>query len=114
MHTDHQPIPWAISWTTSRCHGPEHGANVYISKYGIRIDSAPNNVVAWLATEHHGTSLQLRNPRDPNPGFLRAALTLFFPRRLPQVWKKYLAMIVSQEQALQELKAAVDQGIQYT
>lgn len=38
------------------------GGNFFLSSYGIRIQAAPNTLIAWKPTDWHGTSLYHINP----------------------------------------------------
>ncbi|KAG2091220.1 uncharacterized protein F5147DRAFT_823307, partial [Suillus discolor] len=87
-HSEIQPHKFALSWTTNR--SPQSiGGHFYISSHGIQIKSASNTLVVWQPKDVHGTSLQVRNPDDPNPAFIQTGMAIVTSNRLPNAWKKY-------------------------
>ncbi|KAG2081606.1 hypothetical protein BD769DRAFT_1783953 [Suillus cothurnatus] len=87
-HSESQPHAFALSWTTNRS-SQSIGGDFFISSHGIQIKSATNTLVAWRPKGIHGTSLQVRQPDDPNPDFEQTGMSIVTSSRLPSVWKKY-------------------------
>jgi hypothetical protein len=103
VHCEKQPHKYAASLTTERSCGDEAGGHFFISKYGIRIQAAPNTLVVWSPSEYHGTSLQDFSPLDEDPAFSQRGLAFVTSPRLKGVWEKYKKNLVDQVEALEAL-----------
>ncbi|KAF8809194.1 hypothetical protein BYT27DRAFT_7284279 [Phlegmacium glaucopus] len=104
IHYEHQPHHFAVSFTVSRSHDHSAGGHFYMSRYGIRIASAPNTLIAWIPSEPHGTSLQNFSPGDSDPDFFQRGLAFVTSSRLPSIWAKYQKARLSHAEALEVLE----------
>jgi hypothetical protein len=65
----------------------------------VRVKGGPDTVVAWHPSHWHGTSLQNYNPdTQVVSDFNQAGLSIFTPKRLSNLWKKYSQKELSLEQ----------------
>ncbi|KAF8340075.1 hypothetical protein F5887DRAFT_919603 [Amanita rubescens] len=104
MHTDKQPHEWAISWNTSRLFpDAEHGGNFFFGAYGIRVQNAPNTLIAWKPGKYHGTSLQKVKPTLKATDFRQTGLAIVTSNRLPAAWKKFLNNEMSKEEVVNDI-----------
>lgn len=90
-HNEHQPHPFALSWTLHRSHGPEAGGNFYIASYGIKIAAAADTIIAWRPLDWHGTSLGNHDPADPDPAFQQLGISFVTSSRVATVFSRYSA-----------------------
>jgi hypothetical protein len=72
---------------TSRTFDPkvpltEASGHFYISSYGIRVQAAPNTLIAWRPSDWHGTSLFRLNPFRPADEFHQRGLCFVTGNRL--------------------------------
>jgi hypothetical protein len=102
-HYEHQPHKWAFAWTVSRSHGNSAGGHFYIACYGIRVESAPNTLVAWMPNDSHGTTLQACRPADDDPSFYQKGLSFVTSNRLKTVWRNYQDKLISWAEAMDSL-----------
>jgi hypothetical protein len=91
IHYEHQPHKYAMAWTTCRSGEDEDGGHFFVSKYGIRVHSAPNTLVIWQPRMPHGTSLQNLSPDDPTPAFSQTGMSIVTSNRIHAAWTKYVA-----------------------
>jgi hypothetical protein len=109
IHNDKQPHEWAISWNTSRTFpDPSHGGNFFFAEYGIRVQNAPNTLIAWKPQKRHGTSLQKVNPNTPPTDFQQIGLAIVTSNRLPAAWRLYQRNKMTEEQVTQYLQEGDD------
>lgn len=89
------------------------GCNFYFSRYGVRVQQAPNTLIVWKPNEAHGTSLPNVDPDDEpdddSPGFCQRVLAFVTSDAMVGAWKAYQAGRESADAALQ-LAEADDDG----
>jgi hypothetical protein len=90
IHKEHQPHKYALAWTTARSKDSDAGGHLYPSAYGVRIQSAPNTLVAWIPRKEHGTSLQKMVPNERYPDFCQTGLSIATSNRIETAWNKYM------------------------
>ena len=69
------------------------------------MEPSANTMVVWQPQHIHGTSLQDRNIDGNDPQFSQTGVAIVTSNRLPAIWKKYWANILTQEEAGRELEA---------
>jgi hypothetical protein len=91
IHFEHQPHKYAFAWTTSRTLSADisDGGHFYLSRYGIRVCSAPNSLVIWMPTEHHGTGLPNITPSQTKTEFYQSGMSIVTSNKILSVWNKY-------------------------
>ncbi|KAK7047955.1 hypothetical protein VNI00_006283 [Paramarasmius palmivorus] len=101
-HNESQPHKWAISWTTQRRGDVKDGGHFYNCQYRVRIQAAPNTLIAWQPVQYHATSLQNVDPYDADPAFVQSGLALVTSSRIQGVFLKYMDKKITATQAAEE------------
>ncbi|KAH0583320.1 hypothetical protein H2248_011188 [Termitomyces sp. 'cryptogamus'] len=86
IHHEHRPHQFAIAWRTSRNKKADPGAHFPLAKFGIRMRSAPNTLVAWKPRQPHGTSLPDFYPWETNPELAQRGLSFVTSSFLTTSW----------------------------
>lgn len=108
-HNEIQPHRFAASWTTGRKGAPSKGGQFYNASYGIQVEPSTNTLVIWPPQNIHGTSLQDRVIDGEDPNFSQMGLAIVTSNRLPSIWQKYRANLLTQKSAEQELENGNDE-----
>ncbi|XP_006461603.1 hypothetical protein AGABI2DRAFT_70749 [Agaricus bisporus var. bisporus H97] len=105
VHFENQPHKWAVSLTTSQSFDDsvsavDAGGHFFISAYGIRIQAAPNTLIAWRPRDWHGTSLFhiSPNPDSREQKFYQRGLCIVTGGRVVGCIKKWRAGKLSDQQ----------------
>ncbi|KAF7770914.1 hypothetical protein Agabi119p4_6888 [Agaricus bisporus var. burnettii] len=116
IHFEKQPHTWAVSLTTSRQFDPavsslDAGGHFFISAYGIRIQSAPNTLIAWRPSDWHGTSLFHISPDSASPRqqYFQRGLCIVTGMRIVDAVKKWRAGQIKDEE-LDKIEERMDDG----
>ena len=103
IHREGSPHKYAVAWTTMR--EPEldatAGGHFFICKYGVKVEAAPDSVVVWNPKSWHGTSLQCRDPS--NPEIFQAGLAIVTPIGINSLWQEVLDKRISLDEARKKI-----------
>jgi hypothetical protein len=88
MHREGCDHKYAVSWTTLRdpALGKEHGGHFFICSHAIKVEAATDTVIVWKPTSLHGTSLQCRDPEEPE--IFQAGLAIVTPPGVARLWEE--------------------------
>ena len=75
----------------------EDGGHFFMCSYRIKVEAATDTTVLWKPTKPHGTSLQSRDPN--NPDIFQAGLAIATPPGLDKLWAEVLEKKISVEEA---------------
>lgn len=113
-HHESQAHKYAAMWTIQRTSNMPAGCHFFLSKYGIRIQQAPNTAIVWLPEEDHASSLPNYNPKSPNFGtFCQRSVAFVTSKRLGTAWKKLCSHTFTREQALKFATEFDESDIKY-
>ena len=86
IHQEGSGHKYAVAWTTFRDPklGKEWGGNFFICSHGIKVEAATDTVVVWKPKSWHGTSLQERDPDDPE--IFQSGLAIVTPPGIAKLW----------------------------
>ena len=103
IHWEGSPHKYAVAWTTM--WEPElnatAGGHFFICKYGVKVEAAPDSVVVWNPKSWHGTSLQRRDPS--NPEIFQAGLAIVTPTGINSLWQEVLDKRISLDEARKKI-----------
>jgi len=91
--------------------GNEWGGHFFICSHGIKVEAATDTVVVWKPRSWHGTSLQQRDPG--NPEIFQAGLAIVTPPGIAKLWadfyEKRITLEEARKRALELESAEVDE-----
>lgn len=108
IHREGSKHKFAVSWTTMRDPrlAEDGGGNFFVCKYGVKVEASADSVVVWRPRDWHGTSLQRRDPK--NPEVFQAGLSIVTPIGVSRLWDEVREEKISLEEArkkMQELES---------
>ena len=103
IHREGSAHTYAVAWTTVRAPelNREWGGHFFICSHGIKVEAATDTVVVWRPRSYHGTSLQQRDPT--NPQIFEAGLAIVTPPGISRLWADVCAKKVTLEEARRKM-----------
>jgi hypothetical protein len=103
IHRETSSHKYAVAWTTMRDQqlGNHGGGHFFISTHGIKVEAATDSVVVWNPKAWHGTSLQQRDPN--NPEIFQAGLAIVTPSGVSRLWGEVQEKKISIEEARRKI-----------
>ena len=110
IHREASCHKYAVSWTTARSPelGKSGGGHFFICTHGIKVEAAADTVIIWRPKKWHGTSLQNRDPRDPE--IFQAGLAIVTPPIVASLWAKVVAEQLTIEEARRKVMELESEG----
>jgi hypothetical protein len=81
--------------------GKNGGGDFFCPTHGIKVEASADTVVVWQPRAWHGTSLQKRDPA--NPEVFQAGLSIVTPLGISKLWDDVRAKKISLAEAREKM-----------